>query len=184
MTREEAIKQLDTMWKMLTSAYDDIADSHVAAYTMAVDALKAQGTCEDAVSRQTLQKELALYHIDDVTSEDEAGYNRAINDVQKMVLHLPSTQPQSTMGQVNDTAQSTNDCISRHAAIELIERMKPYHQEADDIAEMIDNMPSAQPEVIRCKDCKYYDPNDHCYLQGAEANDFCSYAERRTDEID
>ena len=94
MTREEAIKTLDDMWKMLTSAYDDIADSHVAAYTMAVDALKAQGTCEDAVSRQTLQKELALYPIDDVTTEDEAGYNRAINDVQKMVLHLPSVQPE------------------------------------------------------------------------------------------
>ena len=77
-----------------------------------------------------------------------------------------------------------NDLISRQAAIELIERMKPYHQEADDIAEMIANMPSAQPEVIRCKDCKYYDPNDHCYLQGAEANDFCSYAERRADESD
>lgn len=98
MTREEAIKQLDAMWKMLTSAYDDIADSHVAAYTMAVDALKAQGTCEDAVSRQTLQKELALYPIDDVTSEDEAGYNRAINDVQKMVLHLPSAQPERNSG--------------------------------------------------------------------------------------
>ena len=39
-----------------------------------------------------------------------------------------------------------NDLISRQAAIELIERMKPYHQEADDIAEMIANMPSAQPE--------------------------------------
>ena len=36
-------------------------------------------------------------------------------------------------------------------------------------------------ELIRCKDCKYYDPNDHCFLQGAEADDFCSYAERRTD---
>ena len=54
--------------------------------------LKAQEACGDAVSRQTLQKELALYPIDDITSEDEAGYNRAINDVQKMVLHLPSAQ--------------------------------------------------------------------------------------------
>ena len=39
-----------------------------------------------------------------------------------------------------------DDLISRQAAIELIERMKPYHQGADDIAEMIANMPSAQPE--------------------------------------
>ena len=53
--------------------------------------------CEDAVSRQTLQKELALYPIDDVTTEDEAGYNRAINDVQKMVLHLPSAQQEEAI---------------------------------------------------------------------------------------
>ena len=84
MTREEAIEILeanrpDPCYQMLREAVD-----------FAVDALKAQGTCEDAVSRQTLQKELALYSIDDVTSEEEAGYNRAINDVQKMVLHLPS----------------------------------------------------------------------------------------------
>ena len=39
------------------------------------------------------------------------------------------------------------DCISRQAVIELIEKMKPYHQDADDIAEMIVNMPSAQPQL-------------------------------------
>lgn len=39
-----------------------------------------------------------------------------------------------------------SDLIDRQEAIELIERMKPYHQDADDIAEMIANMPSAQPE--------------------------------------
>ena len=76
------------------------------AMELAVDALKAQGTCEDAVSRQTLQKELALYPIDDVTSEDEAGYNRAINDVQKMVLHLPSVQPERTCVNCGRTANN------------------------------------------------------------------------------
>ena len=40
----------------------------------------------------------------------------------------------------------TDDTISRQAAIWLIERMKPYHQNADDIAEMIANMPPVQPE--------------------------------------
>ena len=48
------------------------------------------------------------------------------------------------------------DLISRQAAIELIERMKPFHQDADDILEMIDNMPSAQPEeVIPHRNYKY-----------------------------
>ena len=38
-----------------------------------------------------------------------------------------------------------SDLISRQAAIELIERMKSFHQDADDILEMVDNMPSAEP---------------------------------------
>jgi len=49
-----------------------------------------------------------------------------------------------------------SDLISRQAVIELIERMKPFHQDADDILEMIDNMPSAQPEeVIPHRNYKY-----------------------------
>ena len=88
MTNQEAIREL------MFAKREVIADSFIdKAYDMAISALKAHGTCEDAVSRQTLQKELALYLIDDITSEDEVGYNRAINDVQKMVLHLPSAQP-------------------------------------------------------------------------------------------
>ena len=57
-------------------------------------------------------------------------------------------------------------------------------QDALDRAEgAIFNLPSAQPEIVRCKDCKW--------KQGAEcvrfadvrpfADDFCSRAERRTD---
>ena len=52
------------------------------------------------------------------------------------------------------SAQTDGDVISRQAAIELIEQMKPYHQDADDIAEMIANMPSAQSERFKsCKNC-------------------------------
>ena len=51
---------------------------------------------------------------------------------------------------------------------------------------------SAQPELIRCKDCKYYYFADNripqeqrfvCVLNGDKwrSDDFCSYAERRTD---
>ena len=47
-------------------------------------------------------------------------------------------------------------------------------------------LPSAQPEIIRCKDCK---KNPHwewvgCPMTGKNTrkpDDFCSYAERRTD---
>ena len=51
-------------------------------------------------------------------------------------------------------------------------------------------MPSAQPDVIRCKDCKYYEwtgnriPEEQtwwCYKYNTEMgnNDYCSYGERR-----
>ena len=51
---------------------------------------------------------------------------------------------------------------------------------------------SAQPEIIRCKDCKHFDiinqPFDmkHCRGFGVmtDDDDFCSRAERRTDEAD
>lgn len=59
-----------------------------------------------------------------------------------------------------------DDLISRQAAIELIERMKPYHLEPDDIMEIIDNMPSAQPERKRGKwveDGYYNLPAVCCY---------------------
>lgn len=56
-----------------------------------------------------------------------------------------------------------SDVIDRQAAIELIERMKPYHQDSDDIAEMIANMPSVQPNTDEwCTDCKEYDHDRHC----------------------
>lgn len=57
---------------------------------------------------------------------------------------------------------------------------------------MLSNQPTIQPEIIRCKDCKYWDttwqndyaPNYHyCpMIDGTHRNDFyCADAERRTD---
>ena len=96
MTREEAIARIKDHMSV-HKIYEERAVKITEALNMAIDALKAQEACGDAVSRQTLQEELALYPIDDITSEDEAGYNRAINDVQKMVLQLPSAQPEIIM---------------------------------------------------------------------------------------
>ena len=63
---------------------------------------------------------------------------------------------------------------------------------------LIEEAPSAQPELIRCKDCKHYvihtlfgrrqgwcerlcDEFDKSLARGKEEDDFCSRAERRTD---
>ena len=165
------------------------------AMELAVDALKAQGTCEDAVSRQTLQKELALYPIDDVTSEDEAGYNRAINDVQKMVLHLPSAQPEKAQ---LSGENATFDCISRQTAIDAIlavtgnssVRELYEHVQEHGLSEMwsggvnaaidiIIAVPSAQPEED-CDTCKHgYFGDDQCNNCRVR---YSSHYERRTDD--
>lgn len=41
-------------------------------------------------------------------------------------------------------------------------------------------------EIVRCKDCKYYQPIGICIEQSSAvcADSFCCWAERRTDETD
>jgi hypothetical protein len=80
-----------------------------------------------------------------------------------------------------------SDLIDRQAAIDALNSINGT-AELDEAFFMIENLPSAQPEVIRCKDCVHYDigfPYDRCLITDkyAEEDDFCSWAERRTDEI-
>ena len=59
------------------------------------------------------------------------------------------------------------------------------------LIEFVNDLPTAQPEIIRCKDCKYGSPNGKygckCYhyrlyeAHEMKPEDFCSHAERRTD---
>ena len=47
---------------------------------------------------------------------------------------------------------------------------------------VIESLPSAQPEIIRCKDCKHFNDGDCEELPKlVSEDDFCSFAERRTD---
>ena len=85
------------------------------------------------------------------------------------------------------------DTVSRQAAIDAMEehRDKPPVLESDydfgrremleACIDEIESLPSAQPEIIHCKDCCHY-PGEHtdCPLigWGRNENDFCSWAER------
>ena len=101
-----------------------------------------------------------------------------------------------------------NDLISRQAAIDAIRastlkytgfmEMEMYTD--DDAVEAIEDLPSAQPEIIHCRDCKYwqdqqegvieisicarpenkYEKLPFRFMIGEDG--FCSYAERRTDD--
>ena len=87
---------------------------------------------------------------------------------------------QKARGQVN----RMDDMISRQAAIDAIMGEPTDAHYPSWYAERLEQLPSAQPEIIYCKDCKW--------KQGAECvrfadvrpfpSDFCSRAERRSNE--
>lgn len=90
------------------------------------------------------------------------------------------------------------DTIYRQDAIdavkELCEHYTPTksvkHPHMDFVIEELQHLPSAQPEIIRCKDCKYSDENWRrvsvrwlpCMDMRTGSNWFCGSAERRTDD--
>lgn len=99
----------------------------------------------------------------------------------------------------------SDDLISRQAAIDRInkqrEHLQPDIYPQDKIgdaayricAEFIERLPSAQPEIVRCRECENWDKtwtNDwspeyhYCpMIDGVRKGDFyCADAERRTDE--
>ena len=88
-----------------------------------------------------------------------------------------------------------DDVIYRQAAIDAIEKMNiPEDMCVFEILSHIEveiaTLPPAQQEVIRCKDCKYYKTKfcaldtwtNEITIYKAQPDDYCSKAERRTDD--
>ena len=92
-----------------------------------------------------------------------------------------------------------NDLISRQAAIDALcavcgkacDKSKFVYNAPQDEQVILCpehyclcTLPSAQPEIMRCADCKHSDGVDTCDVIDAPVwdNDFCSMAERRNDE--
>lgn len=76
------------------------------------------------------------------------------------------------------------DLIDRQTAIDaLMEQFKRNTPVAIRAKLTVEGVPSAQPEIIRCKDCKRFYEDRWCirYLKPFLPDDFCSYAERRKD---
>jgi len=85
-------------------------------------------------------------------------------------------------------AEVGTDTISRQAAIDICRAPHMRNADCSDFEMAIMMLPPAQPEIIRCKDCKYAEYIDDVQTlwctecgQGRTVapNDFCSYAERR-----
>ena len=82
-----------------------------------------------------------------------------------------------------------DDLISRQAAIDAI-----FGRSHEIIKMRIGNLPSAQPDIIRCNSCKHWTQSTgkmkgyglgRCDFHDVDlvtCNGFCYWAERRTDE--
>ena len=83
-----------------------------------------------------------------------------------------------------------DDLISRQAAIDSLHMHLMYRMGTDSnkkrLDEWINNLPSAQPEIIRCRNCKFASGDSRICMKFGHSPigelDFCSWAERRTDE--
>ena len=104
------------------------------------------------------------------TSDEDVTYQR--------IAELPAVQPDHTADigkKVSISCAHENDVISREAAIDALARMMPRSYTPDgshpadeeifraqevfaDCIEALEILPSAQPEIIHCGECIYYDP--------------------------
>lgn len=99
---------------------------------------------------------------------------------------------------VGQKGELMSDLIERQAVIDICSNaIDIWHGMLGEgiviaVRKKIEELPSAEPEIVRCKDCANYDtdwtpetvPDRHyCFvMDGMMPKDgFCNYAERRTD---
>lgn len=117
----------------------------------------------------------------------------------EFIDNAPTIEPERKPNLQPTCNQLATDCISRSAALDVIRSIRVIAGSYDSEMLLIDKaeaqtelmmMPSAQPEIIRCKDCKKWHTNclAVCEKHGCDVvsdytkpDDYCSWAERRTD---
>ena len=87
-----------------------------------------------------------------------------------------------------------DDLIGRQAAIAVADSsdyaglsVEDCKKVTDEVVKGLKQLPSAQPEIVRCKDCKHYKTEfcaidlwtDEVKIYKARPDDFCSRAARR-----
>lgn len=90
-----------------------------------------------------------------------------------------------------------DDTVYRQQAIDALMDLNADYRVSwkDAVIDMLDDLPSAQPEIVRCKDCKWYELPSHRITENCvrwwknngvllpiKPTDFCSYGERREDD--
>ena len=208
MTNQEAIEELEYAIELIKQNGKDWLDERdIPVLQLAISALQAQeaktqlsreGSTSDCISRQAAIEALKrirflhLFECGEYLSEDTRvieiiSSSKALEAIEA----LPSAQPEKRTEERTETHAC--DCISRKTAIDAaIEAADEwdggYSKERERMIRLtLLGLPSAQPEIIRCKDCKYRGGLSGFYCDIVEkavgVDSFCSWAERKTDDL-
>ena len=76
------------------------------------------------------------------------------------------------------------DCVSRQMVIDEVQRFLGYIDQdmIDRLKIAIGRLPSAQSEIIRCKNCRHNGSFDTDCPIDWNGKEYCSFAERRDDD--
>ena len=126
--------------------------------------------------------------------EDEVHFYKCIQApwwglserVIKQLTPYQPDAPDTNVGNITNLCAHENDPISRQMAIDTIMGQPPEPHYPTWYAAQIEKLPAAQPEIIRCKDCKYRDENWRrvsvrwlpCMDVRTGSNWYCGSAER------
>lgn len=203
ISRQKAIEAIDAVFPVdpMKSEYaQGIACGAALAKTYIEQLSSAQSEKSTTAEKSQLAEEKStrkLIYLDDAIRIVESFYkvNADIRRIMAFELRqLPSAQPEKAQLSGED---ATFDCVSRQAAIDILDAFEVKIENGEPFAYSwarmrITELHSAQPEIIRCKDCKHHwthrcmdsMPTEICELDQTfyDANvDFCSLAERRTE---
>ena len=177
MTNEEAIKAIEVIRNYILkdpSWLKSFTDKANEAVDMAINALKAQEQLSndspeldkkngELISNKRTQERTETHACDLISRQD------AIDALEKVAELYPWRVP------------GDRDSYSKYN--------EAWNDALDRAESEIEALPSAQPEIIRCKDCKYNSNTCGNYVNcdiipqmfGRTVDNFCSMAERRTD---
>ena len=125
----------------------------------------------DCISRQSAIDAIDEYMVGKNCAADGTMMARLINEL--VIKQLPSAQRE-----IKQQAINSSDCIDRRAALDALRKMQTYKLFSGDDMLLIDQagaqtelmlLPSAQPEIVRCKDCDWWtkqedSPQGRCAL--------------------
>ena len=146
----------------------------------------------DLIDRQALLKQI------DIDSDGEPGYYGDTWKFIDTIKSLPSATDKNVGTKLGtNLAEVGTDCISRQSAIDALRKLREediedygceipegFNQDHLDRATFaIKQLPSAQPEIIRCRECKFASGDSRICMKFDHSPigelDFCSFAERR-----